>query len=848
MNVLQCHEPGNGRLGCGPQWTEVTMFHGNRLTVQMSDWRLLFILVFVGGEVLAADTIDYTRDVRPILAQNCFTCHGPDEGTLEAGLRLDHREAATRELDSGEVAIVPGHPENSEMWTRLTAEEDYLRMPPPETGRELTPEQIDLLRRWIEQGARYTDHWAFQPPVAASLPEVQDRSWPRNEIDAFVLARLEREGIAPSPEADRETLIRRLSLDLLGLPPSPDEVEQFVRSKDPEAYEQLVDRLLDSPHFGERWGRHWLDLARFADSDGYLGDSLRPNIWRYRDWVIDAINRDMPFDQFTIEQIAGDLLPDATLEQKIATGFHRNSLKNTEAGADRELDRVVRTVDRTRTVGTIWLGLTLGCAECHTHKYDPITHEEFFQMFAFFNNLEDQDISAAPPDIQAAYEAAYATWKSEVNEVKSSISLVIDALNQKRVDGTELVRDELLAIIRAEESKRKPDEEELLKECFSLLNESERALFDDYKRLADSKPDEPKQKAPTVADASKKRQTYIHLRGDYRQPGDPVEPGTLKVLPPLKTDGESPNRLDLARWLVAPDHPLTPRTAVNHVWTQLFGRGIVATNDDFGSTGDSPSHPDLLDWLAVTFRESGWSRKQLIKRIVTSATYRQVSHVREDLLEIDPMNVLLARQSRFRLEAEVIRDIGLAASGLLEPKVGGPSVRPVMNTRVTEISRNKSWEVSSGTDKYRRGMYILFRRGTPYPMLTTFDAPDSTVSCTRRERSNSPLQALTLLNDPVFFECAQHLGQRLIREADSSARDRIVHAYRVCLGRSPTEAEAERALAFVDQQRSLLEDLDRKQLADFVGSPLPDVELHDQAVCVALARVLFNLDEFITRE
>lgn len=796
----------------------------------------------------APKSIDFMRDIRPILAQNCFMCHGPDEAMREASLRLDGREAVSAETDSGRQAIVPGNAEASELFVRVQTNEDDLLMPPPETGRELTQEQVALLRQWIDGGAEYVQHWSFQPPVAGRIPEIKDKSWPRNEIDHFILARLESLDIKPSAEAGRETLIRRLSLDLTGLPPTPSEVERFTNDKGQTAYERLVDRLLESPRFGERWGRHWLDLARYADSNGYLGDELRPNAWKYRDWVIDAINSDMPFDQFTMEQLAGDLLPSASPQQRVATGFHRNSMKNTEAGADRELDRTIRAVDRTSTVGAVWLGLTLGCAECHTHKFDPITHSEFYSMYAFFNNVDDYDMPVAPTAKLAAYQKARSAWGREVNEVKSSIQKIIDRLNEDGDSEKLYDRDSLLRTLRISESNREEADVQRLEEFLGQVEESELAFFDRYEHLAATMPKEPKETAPTIINTPETRETYVHLRGSYKNKGEVVEPGTLNVLHPLNPRNERADRLDLARWMVAPANPLTPRTAVNHVWKHLFGRGIVYTAEDFGTTGDAPTHPELLDWLSVTFRDSGWSRKRLIKRIVLSATYRQSSNTRLDLLKIDATNELLARQSRFRLEAEIIRDAALSASGLLEPKVGGPSVRPLMNTEITEISRNQDWKVSAGSDKYRRGMYILFRRATPYPMLTTFDAPDTTVSCTRRERGNSPLQALTLLNDPVFVECAQHLGKRLVREASPAAEEWTRDAFQLCLGRKPSDGELERLLSFNAEQREMLEILSMEELREFVGDPLPDFDLVQQAERVALARVLMNLDEFITRQ
>lgn len=816
-------------------------------------WFACFSLVLSSSSPLLAEDeskpIDYLREIRPILAQNCFQCHGPDESTREAGLRLDQRDQALAKLDSGTHAIHPGEPQNSEVISRLTTDDEFLKMPPPDTGRRLKAEQIDLIKRWIQQKAPYAKHWSFQPLNPPAVPIVKDTSWPRNPIDHFVLARLEQEGIAPSPPADRTTLIRRLSLDLLGLPPTPEEVQQFRDDNRPDAYQRLVDRLLASPHFGERWGRHWLDMARYADSDGYLGDGLRPYAWMYRDWVIEAINNDLPYDEFTIAQLAGDLIQEATLDQRIATGFHRNCMKNTEAGADRELDRVQRTVDRVSTTGTIWLGLTLGCAECHSHKFDPISQTEFYQMYAFFNQLEDHDLPAAPAPVQERYERQYESWKAEVDEVKSAIRQLVDHLNHSSEENKEPIdRDEILAILRETEKKRSEEQREQLKSLFAQLSADEQKLFERYEHLAASKPSAPSIKAPTVERVTKPRPTHIHLRGDYRRRGEAVKPGTLGILHSLEPRGETPDRLDLARWLMDPSNPLTPRTTVNQIWKPLFGRGLVKTVGDFGTSGETPSHPELLDWLAVTLRDKGWSRKQMIRRIVTSATYRQVSHDRPELKHIDPSNTLLARQSRFRLEAEVVRDVSLAASGLLHPKVGGPSIRPELDSRVISISRNQDWKVSPGLDKYRRGLYILFRRGTPYPMLTTFDAPDTTVSCPERERSNSPLQSLTLLNDPVFFECAQHLGRRLMKLGMEEPRAWITESYRLCLGREPNERELARARAYLAEQRDLIDSTGEADLEKLVGARVTDAGLKAQALRVAWARVLMNLDEFITRE
>jgi len=702
--------------------------------------------------------VDFSRDVQPLLARHCFACHGPDEGSREAGLRLDVRLAAIAELDSGSSAVVPGRPEESELIARVAAADADVRMPPGEHSAILSPEQVNLLRRWIAAGAAYDNHWSFRPVMRPEPPAVANEAWIRNPLDRFVLARLEREGLAPSPEASRTTLLRRLSLDLTGLPPTPATVAAFDADKSPDAYDRAVNRYLASPHFGERWGRHWLDIAHYADSDGYLNDDLRPNAWRYRDWVIDAVNRDLPFDRFTIEQLAGDLLPDATESERTATGFLRNTLRNIEAGVDLEEYRNKEVVDRVSTVGAGWLGLTLGCAECHSHKYDPISHREFYQLFSFFNETDDIEL--------------------------------------------------------------------------------------------------PGSKAMAVGRHAEYRESFVHLRGDYRQQGELVEPGTPAILPPIATRAPRADRLDLAYWLTDPGNPLTPRVVVNRWWLHLFGSGLVASTDNFGVGGDAPTHPELLDWLAAELIDRNWSRKEMIRLIVNSATYRQSSAGTEELERRDPRNQLLARQSRLRLEAEAVRDAALVASGLLDRRIGGPGVCPPQPDYVASISRNVKWEVSQAPDLYRRGMYILFRRATPYPMLLTFDAPDSTVACTRRERSNSPLQALTLLNDPVFFECAQTLGRRLANQPERPADERIAEAVRLCVGREPHPAELQRIRALLEQQLAAsasvknaarLDPLanDSDPSADDVASaPVPA----NEAAWIIVARVLMNLDEFITRE
>jgi hypothetical protein len=781
--------------------------------------------------------VDFVRDVRPILARNCLTCHGPDEEARQAGLRLDLREASLAELDSGAAAIVPGDPQRSELLVRITSDDDSLKMPPSETGHTLTDEEVALLRRWIQRGAEYAEHWAFEPLVRPAVPRPQTPGRIRNAVDAFVLSRLDAEGIAPNPEADRLTLIRRLSLDLTGLPPSPDQVREFLADARHDAYEWLVNRLLDSPHFGERWARHWLDLARFADSDGYLGDDLRPYAYRYRDWVIDSVNRDQPFDRFTIDQLAGDLVESPTPQQHIATGFHRNAMKNTEAGFDPEADRVIRTVDRTSTVGTVWMGLTIGCAECHSHKYDPVTHREFYELYAFFNNLEDRDLRLPADSPGPSRDHQTLPDPQDLEE----LGMMLLAAE------TEAEVAPLLKILASPAGERSAADREKIQAWLQDLDPQQRSLADRYELTASRLAAIQSHKAPAIVEADTPRATFVHLRGDFRQPGEPVKPSTPAFLHPLQPRGERPDRLDLARWLVAEQNPLTPRTTVNHIWKHLFGRGIVDTEDNLGISGATPSHPELLDWLAAEFVEQGWSRKAMIRLIVCSKTYRQSSRLRDDLRVRDPHNILLARQSRFRVEAELVRDQALAASGLLSRTIGGPSILPPLNSRLTEVSRNRKWDVSQGADKYRRGMYILFRRATPYPMLTLFDAPDATTACAARERSNSPLQALTLLNDPVFVECSRTLGRRLAELGDVACEEWLTKAVWECLSRPPQEEELQRLVEFHAEQRQLLQEVSPEQVRELTGPPVEGLDPREHAARVTVARGLMNLDEFITR-
>ncbi|MBI3118543.1 MAG: DUF1553 domain-containing protein, partial [Candidatus Hydrogenedentes bacterium] len=730
-------------------------------------------------------------------------------------------------------------------------------------------------------------HWAFQAIGRPEVPPAAAVSWVRNPIDTFVLARLVREGIQPSPEADGVTLLRRLSIDLIGLPPTLEEVDAFRGEEDKEAYGRLVDRLLASPHFGEKWARWWLDLSAYADSDGYLSDFLRPNAWRYRQWVVDAFNANQPFDQFTIEQLAGDLLPTATVEQRIATGFNRNTLSNREGGADLEEFRVKQIVARTSNVGTAWLGLTLGCAECHDHKFDPIAQREFYGLYAFFNSTDEINVDAPLGDERARYAAARPAYEQKRAALLAPVAQEVASLQtewERRMleaaDHPETAdyrwarQWEILGliwgqnfgegqlegtlIVRTPVPERTPAQRERLLDYFlqngAIVNEStwsELKLDELSKQLEAWKLELPVVgRAPALSENAGGRTTRVHQRGDFRAPGGEAPPGTPAVLPPLGVEGRA-TRLDLARWLVRRDNPLTARVTVNRVWQELFGRGLVLSTEDFGARGTPPSHPELLDWLAAEFIDSGWDIKHLLKVIVSSATYRQSSKRRGELNALDPGNVLLARQARVRLSAEGVRDAALLVSGLLNPQVGGPSVRPPQPASVSMEGFMNEWKPSEGQDRYRRGLYTWIQRTSPYGQLVTFDLPDPGRPCTRRERSNTPLQALNLLNDPVFVEAAQALAERVQAFALEAARERggasveqcLDYAFRRCLARAPHAEERARLKQYLEQQVRLFEEVPEQARLLLAGQGDPTASV-EPAAWTALASVLLNLDEF----
>ncbi len=838
------------------------------------------LMSLTAGGSLVAQEVQYNRDVLPILAEHCFACHGFDKAKREAGLRLDLAEGAHAVLESGARAITPGNLDQSALIERIFTTDVDLQMPPEESGKQLKPTQKKTLKRWVEQGAKYETHWAFIPPQRTTPPLIKGS---QHAIDRFIRTRLKQAKISPSPQADRPTLIRRLSFDLTGLPPTPLEVDAFVHDPRPDAYERVVDRLLVSEHFGERWARWWLDLAHYGDSDGYLQDFLRPFAWRYRQWVVDALNHDLPFDQFTIEQLAGDLLPDATVSQKTATGFLRNTLSNREGGAGLEEFRVRKVIDRTATVSTTWLALTFACAECHDHKFDTISQREFYQFYAFFDNAYEANINAPLPAEYKPWVKAKQEYDRKRAKLLAPVAKPLAELQadwEKRLLYAEAHPDEDFAWDRTLELLGLQWGQDLgggqleglniIKTPLALRNQDQRDELLDYflsrpptmysakfkelkineihsqlKALKKTLP--PVSRAQAMVQHPVPHPTHIHIRGNYLRPGAVVQSDTPAALPALKANNAKADRLALARWMVSPQHPLTARVTVNRLWQELFGRGIVATSENFGVRGDRPTHPELLDWLALEFQHRNWSVKELLRLMVTSQTYRQSSHARPELSTLDPNNALLARQQRLRLSAEMVRDSALEASGLLSHTIGGPSVKPQQPDSVSKDGYHNVWKTSAGADRYRRGLYTFIQRTSPFAQFVTFDLPDTSSSCTRRERSNTPLQALNLLNDPVFLEAAQALSARAKREAGKSDQSRLNHAVMLVLARPAKSDESKRLLAYLDQQKTLFKN-DPASMRKLLDEPKPTGDAIERSAWIALCSVLLNLDEAITRE
>jgi hypothetical protein len=827
-------------------------------------------------------SLDFNRDIRPILSENCFYCHGQDGNKREADLRLDDRAAA---IAAG--AIVPGDPGASVLLERIHSTDADVVMPPPNSNRRLSDEQKKLLDRWIKEGGTYAPHWAFAAPVRPEPPEPKHAAWAKNAIDRFVLATLEAAGIKPSPEADRATLIRRLHADLVGLPPTPEEVDAFVADADPEAYEKLVDRLLASPHYGERMALSWLDAARYADSNGFQqdGDTWQ---WIWRDWVVKALNADMPFDRFSIEQLAGDLLPSAateqaTLDQRIASGFNRNHLLNGEGGAIPEEQRFNNLFDRVDTTSTTWLGLTMACAQCHDHKYDPMTQADYYALLDAFNHLPESGmptrfsarIRVAPPVVELPTEenkarlaeldatmkqldgeatpildAAYAAWKAGLfadgepadgNDLSRSLTPL---LRKPEKDRTEIEKKSIENQLRSHfDSKVKAN---IVKDLPQVVKyDAAKRAFDDYK--GDQWP------RVMVMSDEKPRDTKILDRGDYLSPkGEKVVFTPPAFLPPLPA-GAPANRLGLAQWLFLPEHPLTARVQVNRMWQHFFGTGIVKTTEDMGVQSEYPAHMQLLDWLAVEFRDRSWSQKQMHRLLVTSATYRQAAKVTADLLARDPENRLFARASRFRMPAMVLRDVALSASGLLDRRIGGQPVYPYQPDQIWEAlaitkERDFTYPASHAADLYRRSLYTFWRR-TVNP-ANMFDMANRQTCNVRAGRTCTPLHALTTLNDPTWVEAARVLAEKALRSSpDLDAQ--LAFAFRRVLGRLPTDYDLTTLRRMHERQLAVYRaDVESAKGFVSVGESRRDDSL-DPATHAALTAVclgIFNLDEALTRE
>ena len=1011
------------------------MHHLSRLVLLWS----MFGLV-AGRAAVAAETdakgVDFNRDIRPLLSDRCFRCHGPDKKHREAGLRLDERESAVAEADSGEIPIVPGDAEASHLIARLLESDEDLRMPPEESGKKpLTPEQVAMFRRWIDQGAEYQPHWSFRPLARPAAPALKDATYSSNPVDQLVLARLEQRGIAPSPEADRVTLIRRLSFDLTGLPPTQDQVRTFVEDSRPDAYERLVDRLLASPHYGERMASFWLDLVRYADTVGFHGDAPL-TYWPYRDWVIGAFNSNMPFVQFTREQLAGDLLPDATIQQKIAASYNRLGMMTAEGGAQAKEYLTIYAADRVQNLSGAWLGATVGCAQCHDHKFDPFTMTDFYSIVAFFADVKEQGVYAgnrfgemmtiplpevqqksqqieeeiaalekqlaAPStelaDEQKAWEAEQLSqaeqskrtdfvwiddretaggqlsgqWKYVAGDAapvfsgKFSRRQASDSLEQHFVIGTkktvrpqasdtlfayvfldpkippkqimlqwndgswdhrawwgddlipygtigadtpahrklgplpklgEWVRlevpaevvgvvdrnlngiaftqhgglahwdqaglhtfggnqlvPELLAIARLEPARRSTEQAKQLEERFRQQAPSLAPLRSELKRLQQEKAELAKANVTMPATvAVPPREIRLLPRGNWMDDSGPVvQPAVPAFLAKLDTGDRRPTRLDLAHWLTAAKNPLTSRALVNRIWKLFFGEGICRSLDDLGAQGQWPSHPELINQLAADLIDDSWDIKQLVRSIVLSRTYRQSSQPRPELAEIDPQNRLLARQSRYRLDAELVRDNALAVSGLLVSQIGGPSVKPYQPAGYYAQLNfpTRTYKADQGEKLYRRGLYTHWQRTFLHPMLLAFDAPSREQCTAQRSRSNTPLQALALLNDPSFVEAGRALAERIVREGGEGDAERVAWAYQQVISRSPdsdivaalTEIRTKH-LAFYGANAAAA-----KELVQVGARAAPaDIDLAELAAWTSVARVLLNLHETITR-
>jgi mono/diheme cytochrome c family protein len=830
------------------------------MTPHVLRWLVALAVVAAPGRAVAGP-VHFGRDVLPILSDNCFGCHGPDARARKGGLRLDTRDGALRQTDP---VIIPGASTASELIRRVASGDARERMPPPKSGRRLSAQQVDLLRRWVDEGAHWGVHWAFELPLRPEPPPVRDARWPRNPIDRFVLARLEAEGLAPSAEAPPEALIRRLSLDLTGLPPSPAEVDAFVADTSADAYARLVDRLLASPHYGERMSWDWLDAARYADSNGYQGDSER-TMWPWRDWAVAALNRNMPFDQFTLWQLAGDLLPGAGAQQRLATAFCRNHMINGEGGRIPEENRVDYVMDMTETVGTVWLGLTLTCCRCHDHKYDPLSMRDYYGLFAFFNQTPVTGAGGDPqsPPVLEVATKEHADRLAALNVALGAAARAVEQAERSRFPrGAGLPASssakavglgaEITAALKLPADRRSRDQLEQLQRHFQKRDPAYAAVLQGQLRALGTR-DALARSIPRVMvmeDMARTRETFLLTRGSYDKPGEKVSAAVPRALPDLPA-GTPRNRLGLARWVVSSQNPLTARVVVNRSWQQFFGTGLVKTAEDFGVRAEKPSHPELLDYLANEFVRTGWDVKALHRLIVTSATYRQSSRVTPLLLERDPHNRLLARGARFRLASWLIRDQALAAGGLLVRRIGGPPVHPYQPPGVWEEATfgQKRYQPDRGEALYRRSLYTFWRRIIGPTVF--FDSAARQTCVVKPTRTNSPLHALTTLNDVTYVEAARALAQRVLTTAARDPSARVELAFRVVLARRPTPQESQillTALARAGHRFAADRAAAEKCLA--VGESPRDQRLDpvEHAAWAVVCSTLLNLDEALTRE
>lgn len=810
-------------------------------------------------------TVEFNRDIRPILSNNCFVCHGPDNNLRKADLRLDQEKGIYDDREGYKI-IVPGKANDSELFKRIVSGDKSKRMPPAKANKELTKEQIELIRVWIEQGGKYQNHWSLIAPVKHEPPAVKNPAWVRNPIDAFVLARLEKEGLAPSAEADPRTLIRRLSFDLLGLPPSPREVDDFVAeyaasAKRQEAVAKLVERMLASQHFGERMALYWLDLVRYADTGGYHSDNHR-DIGLYRDWVIDAFNRNVPFDRFTTEQLAGDLLPGATVQQRIASGYNRLLQTTEEGGAQAKEYQAKYFADRVRNVSTVWLGLTLGCAECHDHKFDPLSTKEFYKFGAFFADIQERPVGRQEQTpIATPEQAAKLKHFDEQIAAHQKVLTAPEAVkaqaaweDQVKTAGAKGLPKDIEALFKIDAGKRNDKQKEQLANYYRSITPSLKSAQEQLTAAQKQKADFSKGIPTTLVSMSGPPRTVRVLpRGNWLDDsGEIVQPGTPAALPSLKLEKQRYDRLDLAKWVTSPDNPLTARVFANRLWMLFFGQGIVKTLDDFGAQGTWPTHPELLDWLALEFRDNGWDVRHLIKLIVTSNTYRQASLAGPELRLRDPYNQLLARQARYRIDAEFVRDNALAISGLLVHRLGGDSVKPYQPAGYWRYLNfpTRDWSHDKNENQYRRGLYTYWQRSFLHPSLLAFDAPSREECTVERPRSNTPQQALVLLNDPTYVEASRVFAERVLKQAGKDAAARIDFAFREALQRKATPEEQRILSSLLQQhlQHYQANPKDAEALLKVGERPATmDVPRAELAAWTSVTRAILNLHETITR-